>query len=94
MEEAYRTIRPRLDGLTDEEFFWEPVPGCWSVRPVTEPKPPALFQSTPTQNTWFVEHGWTGMGTPVRVAEPLLTPKAPKSCYGQFSWQKLIAWHP
>ena len=26
-------LRPRLDGLTDEEYFWEPVPGCWSVRP-------------------------------------------------------------
>lgn len=25
--------RPRLDGLTDEEYFWEPVDGCWSVRP-------------------------------------------------------------
>ncbi|WP_207945963.1 DinB family protein [Actinomadura sp. 7K534] len=26
-------LRPRLDGLTDEEYFWEPAPGCWSVRP-------------------------------------------------------------
>lgn len=26
-------LRPRLDGLTDEEWAWEPVPGCWSVRP-------------------------------------------------------------
>jgi hypothetical protein len=26
-------VRPRLDGLTDDEYFWEPVPGCWSVRP-------------------------------------------------------------
>ena len=26
-------LRPRLDGLTDDEYFWEPVPGCWSVRP-------------------------------------------------------------
>ncbi|MFB7051558.1 DinB family protein [Streptomyces vinaceus] len=26
-------LRARLDGLTDEEFFWEPVPDCWSVRP-------------------------------------------------------------
>ena len=26
-------LRPRLDGLTDEEYFWEPVPGCWTVRP-------------------------------------------------------------
>lgn len=23
---------PRLNGLTDDEYFWEPVPGCWSVR--------------------------------------------------------------
>jgi hypothetical protein len=21
----------RLEGLTDAEYFWEPVPGCWSV---------------------------------------------------------------
>lgn len=26
-------LRPRLDGLTDEEYFWEPVPGAWNVRP-------------------------------------------------------------
>lgn len=25
--------RPRLDGLTDDEYFWEPAPDCWSVRP-------------------------------------------------------------
>ncbi len=25
-------LRPRLDGLTDDEYLWEPVPGCWSVR--------------------------------------------------------------
>jgi hypothetical protein len=25
-------LRPGLEGLTDEEYFWEPVPGCWSVR--------------------------------------------------------------
>lgn len=23
----------RLDGLTDDEYLWEPVPGCWTVRP-------------------------------------------------------------
>ena len=26
-------LRPRLDGLTDDEYFWEPVAGCWSIRP-------------------------------------------------------------
>jgi hypothetical protein len=24
--------RPRLDSLTDDEYFWEPVPNCWSIR--------------------------------------------------------------
>ncbi|MFF2655144.1 DinB family protein [Streptomyces sp. NPDC058045] len=26
-------LRDRLTGLTDAEYFREPVPGCWSVRP-------------------------------------------------------------
>jgi DinB superfamily len=25
-------LRARLDGLSDAEYFWEPVAGCWSVR--------------------------------------------------------------
>ena len=29
----HKNLRPRLDGLTDEEYFWEPVRGCWSIRP-------------------------------------------------------------
>ena len=27
------SLRPRLTGMTDDEYFWEPVPGCWSIRP-------------------------------------------------------------
>ncbi len=34
-------LRPRLDGLTDDEYFWEPVPGCWTLR----------TRGTPTQTT-------------------------------------------
>ncbi|MFJ9177250.1 DinB family protein [Streptomyces sp. NPDC102360] len=26
-------LRDRLAGLTDDEYFWEPVPDCWSLRP-------------------------------------------------------------
>lgn len=26
-------LRPRLEGLSDAEYFWEPAPGSWSVRP-------------------------------------------------------------
>ena len=28
--------RPRLDGLGDDEYLWEPAPGAWSVRPRAE----------------------------------------------------------
>ncbi|MFI7427384.1 DinB family protein [Micromonospora sp. NPDC049836] len=28
-----RQLRDRLDGLTDDEYFWEPAPDCWNVRP-------------------------------------------------------------
>ncbi|MBF6463623.1 DinB family protein [Nocardia beijingensis] len=28
-----RQLRDRLRGLTDDEYFWEPVPDTWSVRP-------------------------------------------------------------
>ncbi|NPC97902.1 DinB family protein [Nocardioides sp. zg-DK7169] len=26
-------LRPRLEGLTDEEYLWSPVPGAWSLYP-------------------------------------------------------------
>ena len=32
LQEAYEGIRACVDGLTDDEFFWEPVPRCWTVR--------------------------------------------------------------
>jgi len=29
---AYQRTRSRLTGLTDDEYFWEPVPGCLTIR--------------------------------------------------------------
>lgn len=29
---AYGRLRDRLDGIDDDEFAWEPVPGSWTVR--------------------------------------------------------------
>jgi hypothetical protein len=29
---AWQRLRNRVTGLTDEEYFWEPFDGCWSVR--------------------------------------------------------------
>ena len=31
MDEAYSQLVARLDGLTDEEFFWQPVHDCWTI---------------------------------------------------------------
>src|ERR1700677_1190504 len=34
LDAHWRTqLRPRLDGMTDAEYRWEPVPGAWNVRP-------------------------------------------------------------
>ncbi len=30
-------LRPRLVGLSDQEYLWEPVNGCWNVRPADSP---------------------------------------------------------
>lgn len=55
-------LRARVAGLSDEEYLWEPAPGCWSVRPVgdgtfradrvrPEPVPPPL-----TTIAWRLAH--------------------------------------
>ena len=53
---AARTTR-RLAGLTDDEYLWEPVPGCWTVRGAIvdgaspPPEPPPL-----TTIAWRLVH--------------------------------------
>jgi hypothetical protein len=32
-DEVWRRTRARVEGLSDEEYFWEPAAGCWTVRP-------------------------------------------------------------
>lgn len=60
-------LRPRLEGLTDEEYFWEPVAGCWNLHPqpdgtvtadYTDPEPePAPF----TTIAWRLAHIGSGV---------------------------------
>ncbi|MBD7917248.1 DinB family protein [Cellulomonas sp. Sa3CUA2] len=57
------SLWPRVQGLTDDEYLWEPVAGCWSVRPradgtwqadgldVAEPDPPPV-----TTIAWRLAH--------------------------------------
>jgi hypothetical protein len=36
-------LRPRLDGLTDDEYFWQPVSGCWTLSRRGESAAPISF---------------------------------------------------
>ncbi|GAA3102318.1 hypothetical protein JOF29_003380 [Kribbella aluminosa] len=36
-------LRPRLDGLTDDEYFWQPVPDCWTLSRRGESSAPMSF---------------------------------------------------
>ncbi|GAA1708310.1 DinB family protein [Fodinicola feengrottensis] len=61
--------RPRLDGLTDDEYFWEPVPDCWSVRVKSDSKTTIDFAYPPpnpapvTTIAWRLAHVIIGVFT-------------------------------
>ncbi len=40
----------RLAGMTDEEYLWEPVTGCWSIRPRTESQ-----SNAPVGGDWVLD---------------------------------------
>ncbi|MGI5484557.1 DinB family protein [Streptomyces lavendofoliae] len=42
-DKARDMARVRLAGLGDEEYLWEPVPGCWSIRRRGEATTPRAF---------------------------------------------------
>ena len=44
-------VRPRLADLSDDENFWEPAPGCWSVRP----RDAAVPGPQPGSGPWTVD---------------------------------------
>jgi hypothetical protein len=56
-------LRPRLDGLTDDEYFWQPVSGCWTLHPDGQidfdypPPDPAPF----TTIAWRLAHVIVGV---------------------------------
>lgn len=35
-------LRPKLDGISDEEYVWEPVSGCWNLRRKDESTAPIV----------------------------------------------------
>lgn len=50
-------LRPRLEGLTDEEYLWEPVPDCWTIRN-NGARPFPDFSYPPPQPEPFTTIAW------------------------------------
>ena len=42
-DKAREMAHVRLTGLGDDEYLWEPMPGCWSIRRRGEAKTPRAF---------------------------------------------------
>jgi hypothetical protein len=58
---AFQRLRARLSGLTDEEYRWEPAPGCWSIREtggrwVADGSPIPVKPAPLTTIAWRLDH--------------------------------------
>lgn len=59
-------LRPRLEGLSDDEYFWQPVPNCWTVHTddaagrseATGGNPQIDFAYPPPQSEPFTTIAW------------------------------------
>jgi hypothetical protein len=51
-------FRPRLAGLTDEEYLWEPAPRCWTIRPHSHGESIIDFHWPPPKPAPFTTIGW------------------------------------
>ncbi|MFF3935052.1 DinB family protein [Streptomyces phaeofaciens] len=52
-DRAREMAQVRLAGLGDEEYLWEPVPGCWSIRRRGEETTPRAFGP----GEWLLDQG-------------------------------------
>lgn len=52
-DRAREMAQVRLTGLGDEEYLWEPVPGCWSIRRRGEATTPRAFGP----GDWLLDQG-------------------------------------
>lgn len=60
-EFAFGRLAGRLVGLTDEEYLWEPAPGCWSIRPTddgwkADDSPIPVKPAPLTTIAWRIDH--------------------------------------
>lgn len=58
LEAAFRMIRERVEGLTDDEFWWEPVSGCWTIRQGADGRWAADYAEPDPVPAPFTTIGW------------------------------------
>ena len=89
-------LRPRLDGLTDDEYFWQPVPDCWTVHRRGESSAPMSLgtggytmdyappphESEPvTTIAWRLAHLTDVLGSPIVPHFEVLPADRPRVAY-------------
>ncbi|NUP60543.1 MAG: hypothetical protein HOW71_00015 [Nonomuraea sp.] len=57
-DDAWNRLRARLGGLSDDEYLWEPVPGCWTIRPGEDGSPVADGSPLPPEPAPFTTIAW------------------------------------
>ncbi len=57
---ALDRLLTRLQGLTTVEYLWEPVDGCWSIRPRSETDTPMAYGA----GDWVLEYDATDLEPP------------------------------
>ena len=81
---VYERTRSRVDGLTDTEYFWEPVPGCWTI-PILRLMQPAVdldgIATWPPAVRGFAERWATALDGTTRVAYDLALPETAQDSF-------------
>ncbi|MEM9513314.1 MAG: DinB family protein [Actinomycetota bacterium] len=57
-DEVWVRTRARLDGLSDDEYFWEPAAHCWTIRRARDGRWHADSSSSPPDPAPFTTVAW------------------------------------
>jgi DinB superfamily len=83
---AWRLVNRNLDGLTADEYSWEPAPGCWSLRRKSDLVTPLPADAPP--GDWMFDSA-----SPDPVPAPLTTIAwlVAHMMLGTWNWRDVIA---
>ena len=68
-DEVWQRTRARVEGLTDEEYLWEPADGCWTIRQRPDGSWMADWPLPRPEPEPFTTLAWTGFNTSSRQYE-------------------------